>query len=313
MKSIELFAGIGGISLAAEWAGIETVAFCEREPFCQKILSKHWSDVPIFDDVKTLNKQTLIDGGVDVGTIDIISGGFPCQPYSIAGKRRGTEDDRDLWPEMFRIIEEIRPTWVVGENVANFVNMELDRTISDLESIGYTGGAFVIPAASVGAKHKRERTFIVAYSNDSRCVHRQVEKQPAERREHAQREPVASSANVANTSSIRLQKERSELKTTGIARDSENVSDSSGTRLSGSKDAGKTKRERENDNEQSSRCHPGRDYWAIEPDVGRVANGIPKRVDRIKGLGNAVVPQQIYPIFKAIVEIEKGVNRDDNN
>ncbi|WP_188738651.1 DNA cytosine methyltransferase, partial [Oceanobacillus neutriphilus] len=151
MKSIELFAGIGGISLAAEWAGIETVAFCEREPFCQKVLQKHWPDVPIFDDVKTLNKQTLIDGGVDVGTIDIISGGFPCQPYSIAGKRKGTEDDRDLWPEMFRIIEEIRPTFVVGENVANFVGMELDRTLSDLENIGYTGGAFVIPASAVNA------------------------------------------------------------------------------------------------------------------------------------------------------------------
>ncbi len=266
MKSIELFAGIGGISLAAEWAGIETVAFCEREPFCQKILSKHWSGVPIFDDVKTLNKQTLIDGGVDIGAIDIISGGFPCQPYSIAGKRRGTEDDRDLWPEMFRIIEEIRPNWVVGENVANFVNMELDRTISDLESIGYTGGAFVIPAASVGAKHKRERTFIVAHSNNSRCIYRQAEKQPAERREHAQCESIASCTNVAYPDSERLEREDwTKLESQNITR----------------------------------RCKP-RARWSIEPDVGRVANGVSNRVDRIKGLGNAVVPQQIYPIFKAI-------------
>ncbi len=162
MKSIELFAGIGGISLAAEWAGIETVAFCEREPFCQKVLKKHWPNVPIFEDVRTLNKQTLQDRGIDVGTVDVISGGFPCQPYSIAGKRKGTEDDRDLWPEMFRIIEEIKPCWVVGENVANFARMELDRTLSDLESIGYETQAFIIPACAVGAIHRRDRTFIVA-------------------------------------------------------------------------------------------------------------------------------------------------------
>ena len=170
MKSIELFAGIGGIALAAEWAGIDTVAFCERDPFCQKVLKKHWPDVPIFDDVRTLDRQVLEEKGViePGGTVDIISGGFPCQPYSIAGKRRGKEDDRDLWPEMFRIIQELKPTWVVGENVANFANMELDRTLSDLESIGYTWGAFVIPALAVGAKHRRDRIFIVAYTDGFR-------------------------------------------------------------------------------------------------------------------------------------------------
>lgn len=165
MKALELFAGIGGIALAAEWAGIETVAFCEKDEFCQKILNKHWPDVPIFDDICTLNKQALEDRGIDVGTIELISGGFPCQPYSIAGKRKGNEDDRALWKEMFRVIKEIRPTWVVGENVANFANMELDRTLSDLESIGYSGRAFVLPACAVGAFHSRERTFIVANSN----------------------------------------------------------------------------------------------------------------------------------------------------
>lgn len=170
MKSIELFAGIGGIALAAEWAGIETVAFCEREPFCQKVLNKNFRGVPIFDDVRTLNRQLLEEKGViePGGTIDIISGGFPCQPYSIAGKRRGTEDDRDLWPEMFRIIKELRPTWVVGENVANFANMELDRTLFDLESAGYKGQSFIIPACAVDAKHRRDRTFVVAYSDSNR-------------------------------------------------------------------------------------------------------------------------------------------------
>lgn len=165
MKSIELFAGIGGISLAAEWAGIETVAFCEREPFCQEILSKHWSDVPIFDDVKTLNKQTLIDGGVDVGTIDIISGGYPCQGESEAGKRLANKDERWLWPEMFRIVKELKPCWVIGENVAGHVNRGLRTVTNDLENEGYETQTFVISASSVGANHERKRVFVVGYSD----------------------------------------------------------------------------------------------------------------------------------------------------
>lgn len=252
MKSIELFAGIGGISLAAEWAGIETIAFCEREPFCQKVLQKHWPDVPIFDDVKTLNKQALIDGGVDVGTIDIISGGFPCQPYSIAGKRRGTEDDRDLWPEMFRIIEEIRPTWVVGENVANFVGMELDRTLSDLEDIGYTGRAFVIPACAVNAPHKRNRVFIVA------CI--------------------------SNTNSIRYQRIKQ-------------LRENSGTSKKRRKGVYGTITKLFDDIDWKER--------AIKSGFLGRNHGVSNRVDRIKGLGNAVVPQQIYPIFKAIKMIHE--------
>ncbi|MDQ0268689.1 hypothetical protein J2S17_000558 [Cytobacillus purgationiresistens] len=138
MKSIELFAGIGGIALAAEWAGIETVAFCEREPFCQRVLNKHWPSVPIFDDVCTLNKQTLEERGIDVGAIDIISGGYPCQPFSSPGNRKGEEDDRHLWPEVKRLLQEIRPNWFVGENVAGHITLGLDTVLYDLESIGYT-------------------------------------------------------------------------------------------------------------------------------------------------------------------------------
>ncbi|WP_038245092.1 DNA cytosine methyltransferase [Virgibacillus salexigens] len=281
MKSIELFAGIGGISLGAEWAGIETIALCEREPFCQKVLNKHWPDVPIFDDIRTLNRQALEERGIDVGTIDIISGGFPCQPYSIAGKRKGTEDDRDLWPEMFRIIKEIKPAWVVGENVANFVNMELDRTISDLESIGYEVQSFVIPACAVNAKHRRDRTFIVAHSNSigrnnggNNWKERQVQNEQHRNDKESQSEGVGRINRTREICSV--------------------LSDSTSERLEG--DSRRIpKRER----------LTWKDRWATEPDVGRVANGISNRVDRLKGLGNAVVPQQIYPIFKAIVEINK--------
>ncbi|MEX3713635.1 DNA (cytosine-5-)-methyltransferase [Cytobacillus horneckiae] len=305
MKSIELFAGIGGIALAAEWAGIETVAFCEREPYAQKVLKNHWPAVPIFDDVKTLNRKVLEEKGVfePGGTVDIISGGFPCQPYSLAGKRKGKEDDRDLWPEMFRIIEEIRPTWVVGENVANFVNMELDRTLSDLESIGYKGQSFVIPACAVNAKHRRERTFIVAHSDSSRHIYGQTKEWPTKERQHAQCEFISSSSNVADSSGFRLQKERAEFKATGFAGNGENVPNSNSEGLERSKETGEISRGRENSNKQFTGYDQSRNNWATEPNVGRVADGVPNRVDRIKGLGNAVVPQQIYPIFKYIKQI----------
>ncbi|SIQ44868.1 DNA cytosine methyltransferase [Paenibacillus macquariensis] len=169
MNHLSLFSGIGGDSLAAEWAGMKTVAFCEREPFPQKVLRKHWPDVPIYDDVCTLSADRLKEDGI-IGpgrTIDILSGGFPCQPFSIAGQKKGRDDDRDLWPEMFRIIQEIRPTWVVGENVANFVNMELERTLIDLESEGYETQTFIIPACGVDAKHQRYRTFVVAHTDSN--------------------------------------------------------------------------------------------------------------------------------------------------
>ena len=165
LKAMELFAGIGGIALAEQMAGIEVVVLSEIEDYPVKVLQKNFPNVPILRDVRKINKESLREVGIDADTIDIVSGGFPCQPFSVAGKQRGTSDDRDLWPEMFRIIHEIRPNWVVGENVANFANMELDRTLSNLESEGYETGTFVLPACGVDAKHQRVRTFIVANAN----------------------------------------------------------------------------------------------------------------------------------------------------
>ncbi|MFS0655687.1 DNA cytosine methyltransferase [Bacillus sp. 179-C3.3 HS] len=281
MRSIELFAGIGGIALAAEWAGIETVAFCEREPYCQKLLNQNFPDVPVFDDVCTLNRQLLEDEGViePNGTIDIISGGFPCQPYSIAGKKRGTEDDRDLWPEMFRIIKELRPTWVVGENVANFANMELERTLLDLESEGYKVETLLVPAVAVDAPHERMRTFVVAHSERLGW-----EKRTSNERKSRIRKPSDLFGNCGET-----------------------VVDTTSERCNQMEqhDGGGKKREETVREDWKCSVKPRGDEsrWAAEPNVGRVAHGVPNRVDRIKGLGNAVVPQQIYPIFKAIVDI----------
>lgn len=164
MRKLSLFSGIGGIDLAAHWAGMETVAFCEREPFPQKVIRKHWPGVPIYDDVKNLNREVLEhDGIIGPGrSIDIVSAGYPCQPFSVAGDRKGEEDDRHLWPEVKRLIQEIRPSWFVGENVVGHVTLGLDEVLTDLDNIGYSSQSFIIPACAVNADHERERVFVVA-------------------------------------------------------------------------------------------------------------------------------------------------------
>ena len=161
MKIVDLFSGIGGFSYAAEQivGGFETIAFVERDEYCQKVLRKHWSDVPIYSDIRSFNGKEYKDA-------DIVVGGFPCQPWSVAGAQRGSEDDRDLWHEMVRVIEDIRPKWIIGENVSGFVTMPmgLRRSLIDLESIGYKAIPYLIPAAAVDAKHRRMRCWIVGYS-----------------------------------------------------------------------------------------------------------------------------------------------------
>lgn len=199
MKAISLFSGLGGIDLAGEWAGIQTVAFCEREPFPRRVLAHHWPGIPIYDDVCTLTKEVLEEDGIISGTraIDLVSAGFPCQPFSHAGQRGGTDDERYLWPEVVRILQDVKPTWFIGENVAGILSMaepdgaaQVESRIlqpgpeedfyeavftqqeimlfgnicKDLENIGYQVQPFVVPAAAVGAKHLRERVFIVGHS-----------------------------------------------------------------------------------------------------------------------------------------------------
>ncbi|WLV85016.1 DNA cytosine methyltransferase [Lacticaseibacillus zeae] len=271
MRSLELFAGIGGIALAEQMAGIEVAGLCEYADYPRMILKKHWPDVPLFKDVTKLDREELTNAGIEPGSIDIVSGGFPCQPFSIAGKRRGTKDDRDLWPEMFRIIKQIWPTWVVGENVANFANMELDRTLSDLESAGYQARAFVLPACAVDAPHQRLRTFIVAHSNRKGQLQSQGTDQDQRR---------------------------------WACNGSEVLADAGGKRwqTSGHDEFGNIANRQSKRQFSTTGGTPAK--WQPEPSVGRVADGVPNRMDRLKALGNAVVPQQILPIFKAIVQIE---------
>ena len=158
---IDLFTGIGGFTLAAEWAGFRPIVFCEKDEYCQKILKRHWPNVPIVPDIKDF------DGRGWRGAT-LLTGGFPCQPFSVAGKRRGKDDDRYLWHEMFRVISEARPRWVVAENVTGIIGLALDDCLSDLESAGYSTETFIIPACAVGAPHRRDRVWIIAHNDSQR-------------------------------------------------------------------------------------------------------------------------------------------------
>lgn len=370
--------------MAAEWAGFRTVGQCEWADYPTKVLEKHWPDVPRWRDIRTLTKE---DFGARTGlrTVDIVSGGFPCQPFSVTGKRRGAEDDRFLWPEMLRVIDEIKPRWVIGENVAGIVGMALDGVLADLEAQGYEAGAIVLPACAVGAPHRRDRVAIVAHSNDAkRRTQREAcnglaqyahwlsqrEESPggsengradvadaeiARSRELSvqSRGPQQAGANayggcedvpdtygagceLRRTSGYEAQKPRA---TGGRA-----LVDSASVRLSVSKhESGINGRSRT----AAERACPSRAGWrSIESDVGRMAHGISggmddhwriepphiprivppcgragrkaipvqqrNRADRLKGLGNAVVPQQFHPVFRAIAEIEKRQEGEEN-
>ena len=168
LTHLSLFSGIGGLDLAAEMAGFKTVGQCEWAEFQSKVLEKHWPDIPRWKDIRTLTGDSFYEK-TGLRTVDIISGGFPCQPFSIAGKRKSEDDDRYLWPEMLRVIRELRPTWVLGENVPGIVNLALDTVLSDLENAGYSAQPFIIPACGVDAPHRRDRVAIVAYASSRPC------------------------------------------------------------------------------------------------------------------------------------------------
>ena len=271
LTHLSLFSGIGGLDLAAEWAGFTTVGQCEFADYPTKVLEKHWPDVPRWRDVRTLTKESFYER-TGLRTVDVISGGFPCQPFSVAGKQKGKGDDRYLWPEMLRVITELRPRCVVGENVPGIIKIAAGQVVKDLERAGYHVVVFNFEAAAVGAWHRRSRVFFVgiadvADTDGSGLQGRKQHKAP-DAAEGAGEQPSRAPAGEC----------------------SEAVYDA----MRGGC-AGDARRE------QLQELADGR-CWAAEPDVGRVAHGIPARVDRLKCLGNALVPQQAYPIFKALME-----------
>ena len=169
LKLLDLFSGLGGFSLGLERTGcFKTIAFCDNNKFSKLILDKHWKGIKIYDDIREITKEKFKTDGIE--SPDIITGGFPCQPFSVAGKQKGTSDDRHLWPEMFRIIKAFKPRYVIGENVRGIINIQdgvvFETVCTDLESEGYEVQPFIIPAASVGAPHRRERVWIVAVRED---------------------------------------------------------------------------------------------------------------------------------------------------
>lgn len=274
---LDLFSGIGGFALAAQWAGFRTIGFCEIDRYCQKVLTKNFladaesggqqwgfnglesddqregaNGAPIGQGLqRPIVSRSKIHGNIfdldgrQFAGVSLVTGGFPCQPFSVAGKRRGAADYRHLWPEMLRVINEARPAWVLGENVPGIIPMELDNVLSDLERIGYACRPFVIPACAVDARHRRDRLWVVGrlLANGS----------------------GEQGATGNNRRESRLFSESRQIEFRG------------------------------------SDCWKMRECnWLPEPDVGRVAHGIPSRVDRLKGLGNAIVPQVAYEILKEI-------------
>jgi DNA (cytosine-5)-methyltransferase 1 len=405
LKHLDLFSGIGGFSLGLEaTGGFETVAFCDVEEFPRKVLQKHWPDVKQYKDIKELTYEKLKADGID--TIDILTCGYPCQPFSVAGRKKGEKDPRHLWPEYFRLVKECRPTWVIGENVGGHIKLGLDTVLENLESQGYAVRTFSIPASAVGANHKRERVWIVAYSerNDNQ---RQISGVNGEEkkisREH--REDNSTTRKFSRTSSIwktdngnvedtrrslwqgsELQRQNENEIGEGNANQSERSSSSSKSDVADTKShgsfneqkrdikslGGKSKKEERRKRNQSSVCSSSRStemadtesissygrelkqhqkksgeegttriktgrvssdgantdserlqgqwsehqlsesqgeeqigwngWWQFEPNVGRVAHGVPSRVDRLKGLGNSLVPYVPYLIGQTILK-----------
>ena len=254
MKHASLFSGIGGFDLAAYWMGWENVFQVEIDSFCRKVLAKNFPNTIRHEDIKEFNGQQYR------GTIDVLSGGFPCQPFSVAGKRAGKEDDRYLWEEMLRVIREVQPTFVVGENVPGIIGMALDHVLADLENQGYTTETFIVPACAKNAWHRRDRVWLVAYSNSIGSIESGKELKSEQFNKNEPERGI-----FTNTNDTRCEKQRDAI----TAR----------TELF------------------APQCSS---WWQAEPSVGRVVDGLPNRVDRLKGLGNAIVPQIALEIFKVL-------------
>ena len=297
LKTLDLFSGIGGFSLGLESTGFfETIGFVEKDKFCQKVLKKHWSNINIEEDIRNVKGEKY--------AAEVITGGFPCQPFSVAGKRKSTADDRYLWDEMLRVIRETKPRWVIGENVEGIVNinegMVLRQVLNDLENEGFKSQCIIIPASGIGAWHQRKRIWIVANSDSNRYVseirggYAEEKRIPVQDRQKdsTSRQSIGASdvwetnkEYVPNTNVKRLERHRNKYKLR------------------------KTKQEKNfiwssNDGTKKS-------WWQVESEFCGVPNGVSYELDkdrsnRIKALGNSIVPQIARQIGLAIMEAENG-------
>lgn len=283
MRFGSLFAGIGGFDLGLERAGMECAWQVEIDPFCRKVLEKHWPHVKRYEDVREVGKHNL-------EPVDLICGGFPCQDISNAGKRAGIDGERSgLWSEFHRIICELRPRYALVENVAALLGRGMGRVLGDLAACGYDAEWEILPACTFGAPHIRERLFLLAYSASERTGNQS-------RKNRGQGRKQANSSQPKN-----VRQTHRAIGARRINTSRKNVSNSNGVRASQYRTAQRmgwlsvSKKD-------GSIGERGRAQWSVEPDVGRVADGIPSRLDRLRGLGNAVVPQVAEWIGRRILE-----------
>lgn len=300
MKHLGLFEGIGGFSLAAQWAGWETIAWCEIDAFCQKVLKHHFPNSIGHENIKETDFTKYY------GTIDIITGGFPCQPFSLAGKRKGTADSRHLWPEMLRAIREVKPRWVVGENVFGIINWDgglvFEQVQIDLENEGYEVQAYILPAASINAPHKRERVWFIAHSDRER------------------------NDNCKNTTADNIQRKQSENNKQSRNRRTGKTTRYGSIGVATNPDSARQQTRKEGQEQISPRRDlfrkPLSTNWSsfpTQPPVCSGDDGLPTQLDgitfpkwrneSIKTYGNAIVPQVAYQIFTAINQYERTKRR----
>ena len=337
----ELFAGIGGMSLGLERAGMTPAWFVEKDEFCRQVLAKHWPEVPQYEDVREVGAATL-------ASVDLIAGGFPCQPHSVAGGRKGTDDPRHLWPEFHRVVRELRPRWVLAENVPGIDSTALAAVLADLAGEGYSAGVLGIPACSVGAPHIRERRFIVGYAyrygqptgaeHDCKVGELPGDATHADRgRAHAEPQRVARGGNAIDAGRDGAQgvmaNTEGKPERAGFCPDEPSRERRRRSGNGGGSDATHSRRGgAEGDEPQSDKrtvsygAEGPRGFWAIEPNVGqlvdglsagldrhfrvepdisRVATGVPNRVDRLRALGNAVVPAVAEWIGRLIIDADE--------
>ena len=313
LQTVDLFSGIGGFSRGLEATGFfKTTRFVENDPYCQAVLRYHWPDIPVLGDIKNARRPDFPE------RTDLVCGGFPCQPFSQAGKQHAQDDPRHLWPEMFRIIRELRPTWVCGENVTGLVRLGLDEVLTDLEGEGYATRPFNIPACATGAPHLRQRLWIIAHADsesepdgnarqrqlgfgfvaDPKSVHGEWPVQKRNSRGKPEKKAGDRSSLMADP--------KSNFKD-GLSRKPDEEPDRRHTRL-----------ELECGSNGQSGRRPGptladpdstglkQDYWSFEPEVGRLVDGLPNRVPQLRALGNSIIPQIAERIGYAIALASKG-------
>jgi DNA (cytosine-5)-methyltransferase 1 len=276
MRFVSLFAGIGGIDLGLERAGHTCVGQVEIDDYATCVLEKHWPDTPRLRDVLEFE-------GHEFGEFDLLTGGYPCQPFSMAGQRKGEHDERHLWPEVYRIIRNVRPQFVLLENVTGHLSLGFGRVLGDLAKSGYDAQWDCIPAAAVGAPHRRDRVFILATRRTQMADSDDNGQSATEKRNGIAK---GSHANAPGTNAAKQFERRGSKSRTVDENANDAMADAAHSNVS--KPAKGQNRTKFNKLPLQLRRSS---WWQIEPDVGRVADGIPDRVDRLKGLGNAVVPQ----------------------